>query len=566
MKRSTKLLIVPALLLFAVGTLLGVQLESAMSGTDTIEQLRKLEDAFLIVNKRYVEEVDSNKLAEGAIEGMLDELDPHSSYISAQELQELQETYRGSFGGIGIWYEMVDDTARVITTIEGGPSEEAGLRAGDRIVEVNDTTAVGLSSTGVQKRLKGPIGSEVDVTIQRLGTPDPLEVTITRGKIPLYSVTGGYMIDDVTGYIRVTRFAQTTHREFMNKLDTLRTQGMERLVLDLRDNPGGVMEAAVQMVDELLDDGRTIVYMDGRTVDKQTFRSDRPGAFEMNPVVVLVNARSASASEIVAGALQDHDRALVVGQRTFGKGLVQNQFPLPDGSMQQMTTARYYTPAGRLIQTPYENGDQQSYYEDKFADYRETLFHPRDYKDSVPDSLKYTTDHGRTVFGGGGIMPDYVIPPDTAMAPTLQVTLSGALLPVFREWFAQYEQDWRATWSSREQAFLNDFTVSEAQWNEFWQLARTKHDFTLTDDAAAADPDDGVLLRTDVQAHRASVEVYLKAALARQLYGSDAALPLFNQIDPTLQEALTLWNRAAELAEYYAPAEQGGIGQSSDSR
>ena len=557
MKRSTKLLVFPALLLFIVGTLLGVKLESAMSGTDTIEQLRKLEEAFLIVSKRYVEDVDTDQLAESAIEGMLEDLDPHSSYISAQELKELQETYQGSFGGIGIWYEMVDDTARVITTIEGGPSEEAGLRAGDRIIAVNDTTAVGLSTTGIQKRLKGPIGTEVDVTVQRLGAPDPLEVTITRDRIPLYSVTGGYMIDDKTGYVRVTRFAKTTHREFLNKLDTLRTQGMERLVMD----------AAVQMVDELLDDGRTIVYMKGRAVDEQTFRSDHPGVFETNPVVVLVNARSASASEIVAGALQDHDRALIVGQRTFGKGLVQNQFPLPDGSMLQMTTARYYTPAGRLIQTPYENGDQESYYEEKFSDYQETLFHPRDYKESVPDSLKYTTEHGRVVFGGGGIMPDYVIPPDTMMAPTLQATLNGALLPAFRDWFARHEQEWRDTWGKRQQDFLNTFAISEAQWDEFWQIAQEQHDFTLADDADDADPEDGVLPRADVQAHRAHVELYLKAALARQLFGSEASLPLFNQIDPTIQEALTLWNRAAELAEYYAPAAQDDMGSSSsDSR
>ena len=551
MKRSRSLFIFPALFLFGIGTLLGVKLEDALSTKDTIEQLRKLEDAFLLIDKRYVEDVNADQLAEGAIQGMLDDLDPHSSYISAKEIAEIQESYQGSFGGIGIMFEVPNDTALVITPIEGGPSETAGLRAGDRIIGIGDSTAIGLTDRGIQRKLKGPIGTEVDVTVQRFGAPEPLTFTITRGEIPLYSVVGSYMVDDQTGYIRVTRFAQTTYDEFKEQLEDLRAQGMRRLVLDLRDNPGGIMDGAVKIVDELLADDRTIVYTKGRAVPNQLFRSSEPGSFETEPVIVLVNARSASASEIVAGALQDHDRALIVGQRTFGKGLVQNQFPLPDGSVLQMTTARYYTPSGRLIQTPYEGGDLEDYYKEKFADYRESLFDPSKYKERVPDSLQFQTDHGRTVFGGGGILPDFVIPPDTMMAPTLQAAFSGALDPVFRTWFSRHEASIRDNWADREAAFTENYTVSDAQLDEFWQLAQTEHDFTLTSDESAVDVENGVLLSSDVAAHDEAVEQYIKALLARQLYGTDAAIPIFNAINPVFQQAVGLWDRAAQLASYY---------------
>ncbi|MCH8962406.1 MAG: S41 family peptidase, partial [Bacteroidetes bacterium] len=350
MKRFKKIYLLLALLLFVGGTVLGVQLQSAISDTDTTEQLRKLGDAFLIINKRYVQEVDAAKLAEDAIVGMLEELDPHSSYISAKAFVEVDESYRGSFGGIGIWFEVVDDTAQVVTPIEDGPSEKVGLRSGDRIIRIDDSTAVDIGDQEVKKRLKGPIGTDVRVTLKRLGVTEPIDVVITRDRIPLYSIMSAYMVDATTGYIKVSRFAHTTYREFHEHLVALQEQGMKRLVLDLRGNPGGIMDAAVLMVDELLEDDKTIVYTKGRKVQDQVFRSSRRGLFEDQPVIVLVDRLSASASEIVAGALQDHDRALIVGRRTFGKGLVQNQFALPDNSRLHMTTARHSTPSGRLIQ------------------------------------------------------------------------------------------------------------------------------------------------------------------------------------------------------------------------
>lgn len=552
-KHSSKLLIFPALFLFGIGTLLGVKLESALSADeqDTIEQLRKLEDAFLIINKRYVEGVDAGKMAEDAILGMLEDLDPHSSYISAEEIAEIQESYQGSFGGIGITFEVPNDTAQVITTIEGGPSEATGLRAGDRIIAINDSSAIGLRDRGIQKRLKGPIGTRVDVTVQRYGVPRPLTFTIERGRIPLYSVDGVHMVDDQTGYIRVTRFAQTTYEEFKEGLNQLKAQGMQRLILDLRNNPGGIMQDAVEMVDELLPGNHVIVQTKGRTVPEQVLRANRTGSFESQPVIVLVNGYSASASEIVAGALQDHDRALIVGQRTFGKGLVQNQFPLPDGSILQMTTARYYTPSGRLIQTPYEDGNLENYYEGKFADYEASVFDVSAYKESIPDSLKFTTTHDRVVFGGGGILPDYIIPPDTMMAPALQYAFSGALDPVFRHWFTRHESTLRDAWADNQQRFSATYTISDADWREFWSLAQDEHSVTLTNDADAVDVENGVLLTEDVTEHRETIEIYIKALLARQLFGTNAAIPLYNQIQPVFQEALRLWKQAETLAGYY---------------
>ncbi len=560
MKRFKKIYLLLALL-FVGGTVLGVQLQSAISDTDTKEQLRKLGEAFIIINKRYVQKVDAAKLAEDAIVGMLEELDPHSSYISAEAFVEVDESYRGSFGGIGIWFEVVDDTAQVVTPIEDGPSEKVGLRSGDRIIRIDDSTAVDIGDQEVKKRLKGPIGTDVKVTLKRLGVTELIDVVITRDRIPLYSIMSAYMVDTTTGYIKVSRFAHTTYREFHEHLVALQDQGMKRLVLDLRGNPGGIMDAAVFMVDELLEDDKTIVYTKGRKVQDQVFRSSRRGLFEDQPVIVLVDRLSASASEIVAGALQDHDRALIVGQRTFGKGLVQNQFALPDNSRLQMTTARYYTPSGRLIQTPYTNGDQREYLERKYAAFEQATFNPSAYKESIPDSLKYETTHGRVVFGGGGILPDYVVAPDTTMAPIVRAALSQLLIPAFRTWFQRYEQDLRTTWDDRLPAFMESYTVDEATWQAFWNAsAEAALRITLTDNPDEASFKDQVFTNDDLAANRSMLEAYLKAMLARQLYGSRAAYPLFNEIDRVFQEALKLWAPAEDLANNYTTASNGGRG------
>ena len=344
--RQRKYITVGAVLLLA-GVLLGLQLGSLTASDDTQEALKKLEKAFLLINERYVEEVDSAEMAESALRGMLEQLDPHSVYIDPARMRSVKEDFSGGFEGIGISFEFIEgeddrDTLRVLSIIPGGPSEEVGLMSGDRIIAVDGQSAIGFASEDVRRTLKGPRGTIVEVIIIRPGYDDQLEFTITRDRIPLYSVDVAYMVDEQTGFIKVNRFARTTHKEFLEALTLLKAQGMQRLMLDLRGNAGGYMEMAVRMADEFLPDDQLIVSQRGRLRDtNREFRARPRGKFEDNPVIVLVDGSSASASEIVAGALQDHDRGLIVGRQTFGKGLVQQQYDLPDGSAMRVTISHF---------------------------------------------------------------------------------------------------------------------------------------------------------------------------------------------------------------------------------
>lgn len=538
--------IIPITLLLLGGGLLGASFGRYFS--DITEDLRKLEEAFLLINRGYVDPVEPNQAAENAIEGMLRSLDPHSSYIDASAFKEVAESFQGSFGGIGIWFQVFDgDTARVVSPIENGPSEKAGIRAGDRIIAVDDTSVVGVGEDEVKRRLKGPVGTQVEVTIQRLGLQKPFTVPLTRDLIPLYSITSSYMVDDITGYIRISRFAQSTYAEFLQALDELQGQGMERLLLDLRDNGGGILQTAVAIVDEMLAGNGYIVSTIGRSVPSEVFVAQRTGRFETQPIIVLVNGNSISASEIVAGALQDHDRALLIGQRTFGKGLVQNQFPLRDGSYLQITTARYYTPSGRLIQTPYEEGDHEGYFKAKLEGLIKAQQDPEKYAESIPDSLKFTTTHGRTIFGGGGIMPDHVVEGDSLRPRILNALFGGALFETFRLWFENNEQALRTTWKDRVDDFLNDFTFSNAQWDALWVSgASAQIPVTFVD----ADPSAEELQFTfrELDENSKAIRLYFKALLGRQLYGARIATPLFHAIDETFQESLLFWSDAEELA------------------
>ncbi len=543
--------LVPALALLLIGTALGMKIDSAITDRDTYDQLQKLENAFIVINQRYVDEVSAGQLAEDAIAGMLDGLDPHSTYISAEQIREVREGYRGSFGGIGIWFEMREDTARVVSPISDGPSEQVGVMPGDRIVAIEDSSAVGISTSEIQQRLKGEIGTEVEVTMLRPATERRVDFVIERDEIPLYSIENAQMVDEETGYIKISRFAMTTYDEFMEAMRELKGQGMERLVLDLRRNPGGVMEAAVKIADEFLDEGQAIVRTKGRSEQlNQEIRATGGDSFEEQPVIVLVDQFSASASEILAGALQDHDRALIVGQRTFGKGLVQNQFPLPDESVLQMTVARYYTPAGRLIQTPYESGDQEDYYERKFASFEESVFDLSEYTEQIADSLRYETDHGRIVFGGGGILPDFVIQPDTAgLVPN--VRRGGLDLTFARQWFGRNEQELRARWGERPVGeFADEFDVSNEMWNAFWEHAE-EQGLSLTTRRSAVAPEDGIFAEEDAVASRSKLETFLTFRLAQVLYGTRAAAPIGLEIDNDLAQALSLWERASTLAAYH---------------
>ena len=376
---------------------------------------RKLQLAEFAISNLYVDQVDENKLVESAIVKMLEQLDPHSTYSDPEEVKALNEPLQGNFDGIGIQFNMATDTLFVIQPVSGGPSEKVGILAGDRIIEVNDTVIAGvkMSTEDVMRRLRGKRGTEVTVKVMRRGVKELLPFTIKRDKIPVYSLDASYMVDKKIGYIRVNRFAATTGKEFADALHRLQKEGMRDLILDLQGNGGGYLNAAIELANQFLGKKELIVYTEGRRNPRAEFDAEGNGDFLNGRLVVLVDEFSASASEIVTGALQDWDRAIVVGRRTFGKGLVQRPIDLPDGSMIRLTVARYYTPSGRCIQKPYESIEQ--YNKDLIDRYNRGEMLSAD-SIHFPDSLKYKTlKLGRTVYGGGGIMPDYFVPVDTTM-------------------------------------------------------------------------------------------------------------------------------------------------------
>jgi carboxyl-terminal processing protease len=548
--KSTLRLVVLSVVLIMAGLALGVGLvQKRADNPDTLRQLRKLEDAFMLITQQYVEPVNAEALVEGAIAGMLEELDPHSAYIAARELREVQESFEGTFGGVGIYFEVVGDTARVINTVPNGPSEKVGLMPGDRILMIGDSSAIGFNDDDVRRTLKGEVGTKVKVTIGRMGLSQPRSFTITRARIPILTVESSFMADERTGYLRIGHFAQTTYDEFRQHLTRLQGQGAQRLILDLRDNPGGIMSSAVKIADEFLGAGQVIVSTRSRNARfNETEAATAGGRFEQQPLIVLVNENSASASEIVAGALQDHDRALVVGRRSFGKGLVQTQFPLTDGSVLQMTISRYYTPSGRLIQTPYEHGESVEHYvEQKFASRADEVFNPQRYVEQVPDSLKFRTDGGRVVFGGGGILPDIVVAPDTSSLYT-GVARTGVDFRFAQDYFERHEQALRSMWGTDPARFRRQYTVSDAVWQEFVAFMQRGEDaITLTDDAAAVKPRQRVYPRADLVRQRADLETRVKAYLARNLYGAEQWYPIAIPTDQTFREAMRLWDRAASL-------------------
>lgn len=552
MTRPKVRILLPALLLFVVGVLAGARFGGMFRAPDSLEQLRKLEDAYMLIDRKYVEEVEADQVVERAIEAMLDELDPHSIYISADLVPKVQEGYRGTFGGIGIWFESPPgDTARVTSIIPDGPSEEVGLQPGDLIVAVEDSVVVGLISTGIQDLIKGEIGTNVRLSIVRRGVANPFDLTIKRGRIPISSIDASYMIDETTGYVRIGRFAMTTHTEFRDELAELKGLGMQRLVLDLRDNPGGIKQTAVLVADELLPAGKTIVFTKSRNEsEEETDASRSGGLFEEGPVIVLVNENTASGSEIVSGALQDHDRALIVGRRTFGKGLVQRPFELRDGSVLQLTVSKYYMPSGRLIQTPYESGDIEAYYETKRGDFREATYAPTEYLEHIPDSLRFSTSSGRTVFGGGGVMPDIVVPPDSLAPinhPLLGAVVSRSHDAVFaRRWFLDREPELRADWSDQRDRFIDSFSVDDDFMEGFWSYL-AENNIVITDDTTGADGQ----IRfspTDARSVDPIIRTILKARIAQRLFRSEAWFPIFNRIDPMVQAALGQWAGAEALA------------------
>lgn len=378
------------------------------------QDLQKLQLAYKLISTFYVDSLSDEKLVEDAIEGMLSNLDPHSQYISKEEVAKLNEPLDGSFEGIGIQFNIFNDTLMVISPISGGPSEKVGVQAGDRIIYIDgeNVAGIGLKNSDVFSRLKGKKGSKVDIQILRRGIKDLIKFSIERDKIPIYSVEASYMASSEIGYIKINQFSATTHKEVEIALKNLNSQGMNSLILDLRGNPGGYLSAAIDVSDEFLSADKLVVYTEGLTSPRRDYLSSAQGLFELGKVVVLIDEGSASASEIVTGAIQDWDRGLVIGRRSFGKGLVQRPLNLQDGSLMRLTIAKYYTPSGRCIQKSYDKG-RTAYNREVFERFEHGEFTNKDSVEVSKGKKYYTRINQRLVYGGGGIMPDYFVPIDT---------------------------------------------------------------------------------------------------------------------------------------------------------
>jgi carboxyl-terminal processing protease len=476
------------------------------------------------ISKYYVDSLDESEMVEKTIVHMLHELDPHSSYISTEELKSISEQMNGEFEGIGVSFNVLNDTIFIVSTIQGGPSERIGILAGDRILEVDDeiVAGIGISNTGVQKRLKGKKGTKVDVKILRRSTGQIIPFTITRDKIPVYSLDASYMVDDETGYIKLSRFSQTTTREFESALKELQDSGMENLILDLSGNGGGYLRVAVELADHFLGSGKQIVYTEGTKMNRRDYKASSKGLFEDGKLVIMIDQHSASASEIVSGAVQDWDRGVLVGRRSFGKGLVQQPFRLNDGSEMRLTIARYYTPTGRLIQKPYEDG-YEDYAMDIINRYNSGELNS---SDSIlfPEDEKYKTlQKERTVYGGGGIMPDYFVAIDTSFFSPYYAALINRGL--FNQFVLRYLD------VNRERL--------ERKYKSFKQF---KKNFVATEeemDALISYCEQEGLSYEEAQWERSEerIELLFKAYIARDLWENSSFFEIYNEVDPIYNKA-----------------------------
>jgi len=500
------------------------------SGQSTQERTStdlKYAKALEIIKFAYVDTVNEAELTEHAIRGMLKELDPHSVYLSAEELKEANEPLQGSFDGIGVQFSIISDTIVVISPTPGGPSEKVGIMPGDKIVRIDGDEAVGsiVNNNFVFKKLRGERGSKVIIGIFRQGVKDLLEFTIIRDQIPINSLDAAFMASPETGYIKINRFARTTIREFKEALLKLQAQGMQNLILDLSYNSGGYLDVAIELSDQFLEKEKLIVYTEGNSSPKQKFSSTVRGAFKKGKLVVLINEGSASASEIVSGAVQDWDRALLVGRRSFGKGLVQRPFDLPDGSAIRLTTARYYTPTGRSIQKPYEDGIDQ-YYKDLSDRFKSgELVDPT--KIHMPDSLKFETMiNKRPVYGGGGVMPDFYIPIDTTrISDFYSQLLRKGLLNQFSFEYANKNREQLINSYPDLNVFINQFDVDEAFMNDFFAYAAKNG---IENTATETDKSD-VYMKNQ-----------LKALVARNLWDFSAYIQISVQLDEAYKKALEI--------------------------
>jgi len=512
-----------------------------MLGQWNVETI-KLAEVMDKVSRFYVDTVNESDMVERTIVKMLHELDPHSSYLSKEELEELNEQLEGEFEGIGISFNVLEDTIYIIRAISGGPSERVGIVAGDRILKVNGETVagIGISTRGVQKLLKGEKGSMVDVSIKRRGTRDLLEFTITRDKIPVNSLDAAYMVSDKIAYLKLARFSHTTIDEFERAMKRLKEEGMEDLILDLSGNVGGWLPVAVELADHLLSGNKEIVRTEGSKVPPRKYYARRTGLFEKGNLVIMIDGNSASASEIVSGAVQDWDRGVIVGRRSFGKGLVQQPFVLNDGSMIRLTVARYYTPTGRLIQKSYENGYEE-YALDLINRYNRGELTSTD-SIVFPESQQYKTlILNRTVYGGGGIMPDYFVPLDTSAYTDYyrQLISKG----IFNRFVLQYVDENR-------NKLLNDYEDFE-DFNRSYELSGSAVDKLIS----FATGEELEFSQADWDKSQRQIALLLKSYMARDLWGMEYFFEVYNSSDDVFLEAVKILENPSMLEQKLAKAD-----------
>lgn len=524
-KKTTILLPLLIAMAIAVGILIGNLLNrnaSPVFSNMGFSQPNKISTILNLINKGYVDSVNTGNIVEETIPELLKKLDPHTSYIPAKNMQEVQEEMSGNFSGIGVQFSIQEDTVRVIEVISGGPSSQVGVLPGDRIVTVNDSVIAGVKvqNRTVLSLLRGEKNSKVRVGVMRKGYSDELEFEITRGDIPLYSVDVSYMIDEHTGFIKISRFANTTYKEFMQGMMKLQNAGAQKVIVDLRGNPGGSLVGVLQMVDEFLQKGEPILYTEGLNQPRKTYNASSRNTFANIDVYVMIDEFSASASEIFAGAMQDNDRGFVIGRRSFGKGLVQEQIPLMDGSALRLTVARFYTPSGRCIQSSYEEGNEEYYnhiYE-RFHNMEQLV------ADSIHfvDSLRYETKGGRVVYGGGGIMPDFFVPVDTTgnSAYFNQVSRKG-LIYSFAYAYADEHRDELAKLSTA--GAFEDYLDRQNALSDFVVYAEEK--------GVKKDPE-------GLKVSGRLISTQLKAYVARNIIGEEGFYPIIKQIDKTLLRAI----------------------------
>lgn len=513
---------------FATTLVAGMYIGKQMTGGNSDQQYviyprtDKVSKILSYITREYVDPVDKKNIVESTIPKILEELDPHSQYIPARDFEAVNEPLEGGFSGIGVQFNMLNDTLIVIKAIQNGPSEKVGILAGDRIITVNGDTVAGVKmpSDSIVRKLKGPRGTMVNVGVQRRDVDELIYFTITRDQIPLYSVDVAYMMNTETGYIRINKFSRTTFEEFAIAVSQLLGKGMQKMILDLRGNGGGLMSTAIRIADQFLEKDQLIVYTEGNARDREEFKATEGGLCKDIEVIVMIDEGSASASEILAGAIQDNDRGLVIGRRSFGKGLVQEQNMMSDGSAIRLTIARYYTPTGRCIQKSYENGSED-YYSELVDRIRNGELYEQD-SIHFADSLKYTTPGGRTVYGGGGIMPDIFVPVDTSdVTDYLMAVRNRGLIYRFALEYSDAHRDYLAEKQSLDE--MVKYLESDRVLKRFTLFA-AKHGVAEK--------------KKEIATSKLIIETQLHAYIVRNIIDNEGFYPIIEKIDTPLQRAL----------------------------